>query len=128
MMVVWFILGVVVGQLTFMAVIIFILVRLLNKHLVQLAVERFEALPDGSIDRAAGQLTVVVAGQIPGGLEEKLVRLVSLKMNGPMSIAIKQDPSIFGGVMIFLPGQTIDYSLRCRLKESGLIGRFFGCS
>ncbi len=121
--------GIIIIQIIVMLVIIIVLWRVLNRQLVELAIEKFELFSKDGWTQEQNQLEVIVASNIDKVFEQKLVKAVQKKLNKPVSIAVKQDRSIKGGMIMYLKnGTVIDYSLRSRLKESGLLGKFFGSS
>ena len=113
-------------QLIVISIIAFVLLKVLNNILIEMAIEQFERLPKNYFDQDQKELMVVAARNMAKHFEGRLSQAVSKKFDRPIRIAIREDKKIRGGIMIHLKDSVIDGSLHNRLKESGLIGKFFG--
>ena len=111
-------------QLVVFSVIVFVLIKILNRHLSESAVHQFELLFSKEVDPALDEVTVVVCKNISPKTVHRIERSVFKKFKKELPIVVHQDKKIKGGMIIKLNDRTIDCSLVTRLRESGWIKRF----
>lgn len=103
------------------AVVIVILKMILNRHLQELAIKKFELLKVDANEEKLEILTLVAPGEIPLALQKRIGHLCVKKFGRLLRLSLKKDPALKGGLIIQLKTTVIDYSLVSRLKEGGLL-------
>ena len=102
----------VVVQVVIAAIVIFVLKHLLEKELNAAALEKLHTL-----NLSAGQeVTVTSAGVLREKLKVQLQALLCRK-SPDVKVIFQQDQDIRGGMIIELPGETLDFSIANRLKH-----------
>ncbi len=102
-------------------VVIFILKKILNLQLEELAVKKLEYIKLDDEELGLEALTLVAPGKISLALQSKIDYICKKKFGRPLRFVIKTDRSLKGGLVIRLKKIIIDYSLIGRLKESGML-------
>ena len=98
-------------QVVIAGVVIFILKRLLDKELVEAALEKLQGLSAGDI---AGEIVLRVNRpdfKVQGRFED-LVR----RRFPAAQLIVQEDAGLKGGVVLIVAGQTLDFSITSRLK------------
>jgi F0F1-type ATP synthase delta subunit len=103
------------------AIVIFVLKKILNHQLEELAVKKFEYLKLDADEEKLEALTLIASGTIPLAIQKKVEHLCTKKFGHPLKLILKTDKNLKGGLIIQLKKTVIDYSLIGRLKEGGVI-------
>ncbi|MDD3375620.1 MAG: F0F1 ATP synthase subunit delta [Candidatus Omnitrophica bacterium] len=111
-----FIMQIVVG-----AIVVFILKKILDYQLVELAIKTFKNVKLEPDDLKLGSILVGSPFSVSKKTQNRILELAEKKFERSMSIVIKKDKSLKGGMIIYLNSLIIDYSLVGRLKEGGII-------
>ena len=120
-MVFWLIIKIIAIQIIVAGIIIFILRKILNRQLIDLAINKLEILKVETIGEDLKEVVVVVCGGLSQATQERIAYIVSKKLNRKINVVTAQDKKIKGGIIIKLKNGNIDYSLISRLKESGML-------
>ena len=113
-----FLMQIVVG-----AVVVFILKKVLDRQLIELAIKTFKNAKLEPDDLKLGSILVGSPVNVSKKNQDRVLQLAEKKFGRPMSVVTKKDKSLKGGMIIYLNSSIIDYSLVGRLKEGGIIRR-----
>ena len=91
--------------------VIFILKRLLDKELIEAALEKFQGL---NAAENTGDIAVRL-GRLDLQVRARFEELARRRFSGA-KFAIEEDASLKGGVIIMIGDQMLDFSVRNRLK------------
>ena len=111
-----FILQIIVGT-----IVVFVLKKVLDHQLVELAIKTFKYVKLEPDDLKLGSILVKSPFKVSQKTQNQILELAEKNFGRPMSIVIKKDRSLKGGMIIYLNSLIIDYSLVGRLKEGGII-------
>ena len=115
------VLKVLLFQFFVAVIVIFILKKILNHQLTNLAVKKFEYVKLDADESKLEMLTLIASGKISLMIQAKIAQLCVKKFDHPIKIILKTDKTLKGGLVIQLKKTVIDYSLIGRLKEGGVI-------
>jgi len=110
-----FLFQVLVVQAVLIAIIIFVLKRTLDKKLIEAAVIRLEGLdhlPD------AGRVKVRSHRKVKSLYKERIEKAILKNFRAGTAAVFEIDRSLMGGVIIDAGGESIDCSLRDRLRQA----------
>ncbi len=110
-------------QILVAAGVIFVLKKILDHQLVELAIKKFQNTTLKQEDQKLTGILVLSSSRIKPFLYQRLVNEAQKKFNRPVEIVTKRDKSLRGGLMIKLNSATIDFTLVGRLREGGIIGK-----
>ncbi len=108
-------------QIIIISVVVFILKKILEKQLVDIAIQKLDTMPLNEFDSDSSKVVVVSYGHLKGSLKNKITQIVTRKINKSASVIVQRDSRLWGGVIIKWNKGTIDLSLISRLKEGGLV-------
>jgi len=108
-------------QIVVGAVVVFILKKVLDHQLVELAIKTFKNAKLEPDDLKLGSILASSPGSVSKKIQDRVSQVAEKKFGRPMSIVIKKDKNLKGGLIIYLNSSIIDYSLVGRLKEGGII-------
>ncbi len=108
-------------QIILGSIVIFVLKKILDHQLNELAVKTFKNAKLEPDDLKLGSILVSSPFRISKKIQDRIVEIAKKKFGRPMSIVIKKDRSLKGGMIIYLNSLIVDYSLVGRLKEGGII-------
>lgn len=121
------VLGIFVLQIVCYVIIFFILRSVLNKMLIETAIQTFDRINAEYIKQDQRELKIITAtGRLEEIWQRRLKFSSSRKRGKPVELVIEHDKNIMGGMIICLTDKPMDFSVRTRLKQSGLIGKIFG--
>jgi F0F1-type ATP synthase delta subunit len=112
---------VLVFQVIVAVIVIFILKKILDHQLEQLAIKKLEYIKLDAQEQGLQFLTLVAPGQISLSVQQRISALCKKKFGHPVQLVLKKDRTLKGGLVIQLTKTVIDYSLVGRLKEGGVI-------
>ncbi len=104
------ILGILIAQIIIAVIVIVVLKNVLNRELVQAALEALAVKKNSEIKA----LTLTSARPLSVPLHAQL--MATIKRIGVVNIEEQLDPSIVGGVVVTIDGQEMDFSIRHRLN------------
>lgn len=113
------ILKVVLLQLLSLIIVIFILKKILDNCLINLAIQKFESLHREDLEPSLSGVIVIVRKKLGNKERQRLSAAAYKKFNRPMDVLVRTDKSILGGAIIKGGRSPIDLSLITRLKEGG---------
>jgi F0F1-type ATP synthase delta subunit len=105
------VLTVLIVQCIIAAVVIFVLKHLLDRELMDAAMEKLQA----SDFFPAGAVTITSASSLDAQTQSRIQAL--LRRKGDVKIVFAKDPGIQGGLIIACADKTIDFSVANRLKN-----------
>lgn len=108
-------------QIIVAAIVIFILKKVLDRQLQQLAVKKLDYLKLDKDDLASETIILSAPGPVSLATQEAVARLSQKKFGRSVKIVTRADPSLRGGLVIKLKRTIIDFSLVGRLKEGGIL-------
>lgn len=114
-------LKVILAQLVVISLIIFVLKKIFDRQLIELAVHSVEALDAGRVDKNLTELTVVTYGDLSSINRQRIIDALRKKINKTVNVIATKDKGIKGGMIIKIQNQSFDYSLVGRLREGGFI-------
>ena len=116
-----FILQVFALQLVLFTIIIFVLLKILNRHLIELALHQLELLFAKEVDQGVQKIVVTVVKTLPDASKKRIESAVYKKLGRTVPLVVEVNPQIKGGMIISINSLTIDCSLISRLKDSGFV-------
>ncbi len=108
----WWVITFVMVQLIIAVTVVLVLRKLLEKELIEAALERLEYFKPVQ----GGECIVRFASQLDVQVENRFKSWCSRKCAGS-SLCFEQDGALKGGVMIIFGNETLDFSLANRLKN-----------
>ena len=108
-------------QIAVIAIIIFILLKILNRHLIELGIHDFEVMLAKEIAVDLTEIVLVTCQPLAASAVKRIEQSVCKKLNRSVKVLVEVDKKIKGGIIIKLNKRILDYSLISRLKESGFI-------
>ena len=106
-------------QAALFAVIAVVLKNILERQLIESAIQKLETLDPRNID-SASETVVVSYRALKHADASRIQHALFQKTNRVPLLKIEQDKSLKGGIIIKGKAMTIDHSLKNRLEESGL--------
>ena len=116
-----FILQVFALQLVLFTIIIFVLLKILNRHLIELALHQLELLFAKEVDQGVQKIVVTVVKTLSDASKKRIESAVYKKLGRTVPLVVEVNPQIKGGMIISINNLTIDCSLISRLKDSGFV-------
>ncbi len=101
--------------------VIFVLMRVLDLQLQQLAVKKLDYVKFDKEDLQSECVVLSAPGNISAAVQQKIAHVCQKKIGRPLKIVTKKDRALKGGLVICLKKTIIDFSLIGRLKEGGII-------
>ena len=108
-------------QLAVAAVVVFVLKKMLDHQLVEIAVKKFEACKLGAEDQKLNGIIVLATAPLKPSVQERLSQSAEKKFNRQMQLFVKKDKTLRGGIVIKLHSIVIDYSVTGRLREGRIL-------
>ncbi len=108
-------------QLFVAGIVVYVLKKILDHQLIDLAIKRFQNIYLADDDQRLTGIIVVSSKTITHRTHERLHGVALKKFGRPMEIIVKIDRGLRGGLVIKLNSTTIDFSLIGRLKEGGMV-------
>ena len=100
-------------QVAIAGAVIFVLKRLLDRELVQAALERLHAV---AVAAGTGDVVVKHCGVLSSQVQGQIQSIVRSK-SPQAKVIFQEDAALRGGLAVQLPGEFIDFSLAARLKN-----------
>ena len=116
-----FIAGVLGLQLVLLVIIFAVLLKVLNRHLTESALQQLELLFSKEIDPNLREIVVVIPKDLSARARERIEQAAFKRFSKNISLVVQNDPQIKGGMIIKSNDFTIDCSLISRLKDSGFV-------
>ena len=108
-------------QLIVISIIVFILKKVLEGQLIDLAVRKLDTMPLNEFDQDSYEVTVTAYAKLKNTIKEKIAQIITRKINKPAIVVVQHDKKLWGGLIIRWNKGVIDFSLISRLKEGGLV-------
>ena len=108
-------------QAVILAVIVFILLKILNRNLTEGAVHKFEVLFWKEVDGDPEEIAVTAPGELSPKYKDRIAEAAFKKFERRVPVVVRKDRKIRGGLIIQVKNTVMDYSLSGRLRESGLV-------
>lgn len=115
------ILQVFLFQFIVIAVIIFILKKILDRMLIESAIKKFEFFDLDPQEQKPEKILVITHKKLKDKYHQKISAIVAKRLHRSIPVVSLIDKKIFGGMVIQVQDIKIDFSLISRLKESGMI-------
>ena len=109
------------AQMVVIAIIVFVLKKILDRQLIESAIEKLKILHIDPLDKNMNCVEVVTYDPLSEENKKKISDAIYQKVHRHIPLTVSQDKSIKGGIVIKIPNRMIDHSLISRLKESGMI-------
>ncbi len=103
----------VVVQLIMAVIVVLVLRKLLEKELIEAALEKLEYFKPA---QGGGEFIIRVASHLDGRIEDRFKSWCGRRFAGS-KISFEQDGALKGGVVIVAGGEVLDFSLANRLKN-----------
>jgi len=107
-------------QLLLIAVIVLILKALLDRQLIDAAIQDIGFLPLAGDLPKADKIEIVTFRPLKPETQKKISQAVCKKFNKELPVETRQDKKIRGGIFIRIGPVHIDFTLHSRLKTIGL--------
>ena len=117
-----FITSIMLAQVVVGAIVVFILLKVLDKILIDTAIKKIEILKADSVDQSLKDIGVVTFGPLSEAVQQRILDALFKKLQRTTRLVITQDKTLKAGIIIKLNTVVIDYSLMGRLREGGVIG------
>ena len=108
-------------QLVVAAIVIFVLKKILDHQLVELALKKFGNCQLNAEDQKLNGIIVLATSVLKPAIQTRLNQIVEKKFKRPMQLFVKEDKTLRGGIVIKLNSVVIDYSLTGRLREGRIL-------
>ncbi len=102
-------------------IVILILKKILDHQLVELAIKKFEAIKLQPEDQKLSSILIISSRAISVAVHERIRLAAEKKFNRPISLVVKINKKINGGMIIQVNSAIVDYSVVGRLKEGRII-------
>lgn len=118
----WVIIKIFILQIIVAAIVVVILKNVLNRMLIESAINQLEILKVQEISDGLSEVTVMTHKKIKELDYNKIALSLYRRLHKRIDVVNQISPEIKGGMIIKIKSITIDYSLKKKLKESGLFG------
>ncbi len=118
-----FLIQVLVAQGVVIALIVFVLKKILDRQLIESAVKKLETMDFSRLGAEATELTVTTHKALNPKTRNQISAVLNRKaekFQKTIRLVEKVDPTLKGGILLILKDVAVDHSLASRLKESGL--------
>jgi len=115
-------LKVILAQIVSAAIIIYILKRVLDNNLIELAIRRLELSKPSEIKRTTGQVTIVSSHNLSLPQRDRITVAVHKLLGTDVHPEYMINKEIMGGAILLLQEEAVDFSIRGRLRQAGMLG------
>ncbi|MFH1360053.1 MAG: F0F1 ATP synthase subunit delta [Candidatus Omnitrophota bacterium] len=109
------------GQIAVISIIVFVLVKILHKQLMESAIQKVLTIYPSALDLQLSKVEIIAYSDLAPQDKAKITDSLLKKCGRNIPLEIRIDKSIKGGVIINMGKQIIDHSLISRLQEAGVI-------
>lgn len=110
-----------VAQAVVFSIIIFILKKILDNQLRESALHQIETLRSDALDTQITEVAVISFREFDEASQKRVRDALAKKIQKDITIKIRNEKAMMGGVIIQFKGHLIDCSLLSRLKEGGFL-------
>lgn len=107
---------IIILQMIVVAVAVYVLMRLLDRDLVLIAIERARGFQPSEEAKKAEKIVVIAAGKLSADWQAQLSSALKKKCFRA-EIEFLENPTLRGGLVVEIAGEVWDYSLMNRLKH-----------
>ena len=115
------ILIILVAQVISVALVFYILKKILERRLFNLAIREFDfySLPEG--DQNPKEIFIITNKNIANSYRQEIEKNTQKKFGSTVKLVYQVDKELMGGIIIKVDRAIYNYSLRDRLKKSGFL-------